>query len=343
MIFKTPALLIIIPIFLIAFVILKSIYKERSILFPSADVIRSFRPSLKIWLARRLIYLRVAAIILMVMALARPQSSEEARIKKEGIGIMLTVDCSSTMLAEDLELGPLGLAPLVAEFRDSKRLNRLDAIKKIAADFINSRPDDMIGLVAFAAQAYVLCPPTFDTQWLENSLRRVKVGMIRDATAIGSGILSSLESLKGINARSKVIILLTDGINNFGEVPPLVAAKAARALGVKVYTMGITSKGQTPFPIKDISGRRTYENVRIDLDESTLKSIADITGGNYYRVNDMRSLRASYADIDKLEKAGIEETMYEEYQDVFAIFVGWALLLLACEIIIGNTILRKIP
>lgn len=343
MIFKTSAFLIVIPIFLVIFFLARKIFPERAILFPTGEIIKSLKGSLKIWFSRKLIYIRAAAIVMVILALARPQSTEGERIRREGIAIMLTIDCSSTMLAEDLQLGALGLAPLVERYSETEHLNRLDAVKKVAGDFIRSRPDDMIGIVAFAAQAYVVCPPTFDRMWLEKSLARVRVGMIRDATAIGSGILSGLESLKGVTARSKVVVLLTDGINNFGEVPPLVAAKAARALGIKIYTIGISSRGQTPYPVKDEYGKKTYQNVRIDIDEKTLREIANITGGGYYSVGDLRALKKSYADIEKLEKAALEETAYEEHKDIFANFLVGALIMLALEIILSNTYLRKIP
>lgn len=342
MIFKTPIFLAIIPVFLVIFFMVRKIYPGRSILFPTGEVIKSLKGSFKIFLARKLVYLRVAAVILVIIALARPQSNEGGHIRKEGIAVMLTIDCSSTMLAEDLQLGSLGLAPLTG-YSESKHLNRLDAVKEAAQDFIRSRPDDMIGIVAFAAQAYVVCPPTFDKVWLEKSLAIVRVGMIRDATAIGSGILSSLEALKTVNARSKVVILLTDGINNFGEVPPLVAAKAARAVGVKIYTIGISSRGQSPYPAIDEYGKKTYKNLQIDIDEKTLKEIANITGGNYYSVKDVNSLKNSYMEIDKLEKTTLEENAYEERADMFTEFLVLALIMLALEIILSNTILRKIP
>ncbi len=342
MIFKNQIFLMIIPVFLVIFFVIRKIHSGRSILFPTGEVIKSLRPSLKIWLARKLVYLRIAAVILVMIALARPQSNECGHVRKEGIAVMLTIDCSSTMLAEDLQLGALGLAPLTG-YSESKHLNRLDAVKQVAQDFIRSRPDDMIGIVAFAAQAYVVCPPTFDRNWLEKSLARIRVGMIRDATAIGSGILSSVGALKTVNARSKIVILLTDGINNFGEVPPLVAAKAARALGIKIYTIGISSRGQTPYPTTDEYGKKTYKNLRIDIDEKTLNEISSITGGNYYSVKDLNSLKNSCLDIDKLEKTRLEESAYEEYADVFTGFLGLALIMLALEMILSNTILRKIP
>ncbi len=343
MIFRNPVFLILIPVFFIIFFVAQKIYPERAILFPTGDVVRSLQGSVRVWFSRKLVYLRAAAIILAILALARPQLAGSEHFRKEGIAIMLTIDCSSTMLAEDMQLGALGLSPLVPVYREKKPLNRLEAFKEVAYNFIKSRPDDMIGLVAFAAQAYVVCPPTFDKPWLEKSLGRIRVGIIRDATAIGSAILSSLESLKGINARSKVVILLTDGINNFGEVPPIVAAKAARATGVKIYTIGISSRGQTPYPATDEYGKKTYKNVRIDVDEKTLREMANITGGNYYSVNDMRSLKNSYIDIGKLEKTAFEENAYEERKDLFIDFIVWALVLLVLEIVLNNTYLRKIP
>jgi len=197
--------------------------------------------------------------------------------------------------------------------------------------------------VAFAAQAYTICPPTYDHAWLLNSLERINVGMIKDGTAIGSGILSSLDALKDIKARSKVVILLTDGINNFGEVPPLVAAGSARALGIKIYTIGIASRASAPFPTKDIYGKKIYQNIRIDLDEEALKKIARITGGSYYRAVNMATLKDSYREIDKLEKAVLKESAFNKNKDIFSMAAYAALLVLIFEIILGSTYLRKVP
>lgn len=343
MIFRAPYVLLLLPLLLVLFIIMRRVYPERSFLFPTDEIIRSFKGSVRIWAARRLIYLRVASIACLVIALARPQLSGESTSKKEGIAIVLCLDCSSTMLAEDLQLGSLGLMPLAGGPGGSKRLNRLDAVTTMARDFINARNADMIGLVAFAAQAYVVCPPTLDKEWLLNSLKRIKVGLIKDGTAVGSGIMSSLDSLKNIKARGKAVILLTDGINNFGLVPPVVAAKAARSLGIKIYTIGIKSAGVSPFPTKDMYGKKTYENVRIDIDEDTLKKIADLTGGNYYKATSLKSLKDSYADIDKLERVVLDESAYSEQKDVFQTFLLWALILLAMDIVLGNTLLRRIP
>lgn len=343
LVFRTPAVLLILPVLAVLFIILRMVYPERSFIFPTDEVIKSFRGSIKIWAARRLIFLRVAAITCLVIALARPQIVNESTSKKEGIAMVLCIDCSSTMLAEDLQLGALGLTPLVGGSSGSKRLNRLDAVIKIARDFIESRSDDMIGIVAFAAQAYVICPPTFDKEWLLNSLKRVKIGLIKDGTAVGSGIMSSLDSLKNVKARGKAIILLTDGINNFGLVPPIIAAKAARSLGVKIYTVGIKSVGISPFPTVDVYGKKTYENVRIDIDEDTLKKIADLTGGNHYKVTSLKLLKESYADIDKLERVLLDESAESEQKDAFGSFLFWALVFIAMDIVLSNTILRRIP
>jgi len=343
MIFKDPLILLMIPVFLIFFFAAKIFFPERAFLFPADEILKTMRPSFKAWLARQMIYLKVFAVIIFIAALARPQASAESDVKKEGIAIVLAMDCSSTMLAEDLELGPLGITKLVSENSQAKRINRMDAVRELAKDFISSRPDDMIGIVAFAARAYVVSPPTFDKEWLMTSLGRVNVGLIKDGTAIGSGILSSLESLKAVAAKSKIIVLFTDGINNYGEIPPLVAAKAARSLGVKIYTIGIASGAPGPFPVKDSYGRKTYENVRIDIDEDTLKKIADLTGGNYYKVSNLKALKNSYDDINKLESSELEEISYEEYEDIFPYFLLVGLIFLAVEILLSSTFLRKVP
>lgn len=341
--FENPLLFLIIAAFLVLYVLFRFIYPPRSFLFSNLETAKSIKGTFKAWAWRWLVLLRIAAIMLIGIALARPQLTAEERSEKEGIGIVAAIDCSSTMLAEDLQLGPLGLTRLVEEGGASPRLNRLDAVKEVAREFISARKDDMVGIVVFAAQAYVICPPTYDHEWLLNSVKRIKVGMIKDGTAIGSGILTSLDALKDVRARSKAIILLTDGINNFGEVPPLVAAKAARALGIKIYTIGITSKGQTPFPVKDTYGNKTYKNVRIDIDEAALRKIAEITGGAYYRAVDISSLKDSYHDIDKLERSVLRDSAVIQKSDIFNVAAGAALIILLIEIVLGNTYFRKVP
>jgi Ca-activated chloride channel family protein len=343
MTFESPLFLLLIVDFFLLLGAFRYLYPEKAFSFPTDEVIASMKGTFRTWGSRKLVYLRIAAIVLIGVALARPQLPGDDRSQREGIAIMIAVDCSSTMLAEDLQLGSLGLASLVEESSEAPRMNRLEAVKGLGREFIEARKSDMIGVVAFAAQAYVICPPTFDREWALDALKRVRIGLIKDGTAIGSGILSSLDALKGVRAKSKIVVLLTDGINNFGEVPPLVAAKAARALGIKIYPIAIISKGQTPFPAKDAYGKKTYKNVHIDVDETVLQKIAEITGGVYYRATDMSSLKTSYADIDKLEKIVLEESAASDRQDIFSVPVFIALALLIAEIVLGKTIFRKIP
>ena len=183
-------------------------------LFPSGEALDMFKPTMKEFLASKLYILRLACVILLIAALARPQMSRDFKTKRDAIGIVLSIDCSSTMLAEDLSLGPAGIAQLNERHEQSKRFNRLDAVKEVAKTFVAARPDDLIGLVAFGAEAFIACPLTFDHEWLTQSIDRMKVGYIKDGTAIGSGILTSLNSLKDANVKGKVVILLSDGINN---------------------------------------------------------------------------------------------------------------------------------
>ena len=342
MIFKDPWVLSALFAVLFVFFLAKRKRVDPGFVFPSDELIKNFRGTVKLRLVRKIIYLRVACLVLVVLAMARPQVDREARIKREGISIILAVDCSSTMLADDLQLSLEDLAK-GGDFAGSRQVKRIDAVKEAAKDFIKFRKDDLIGIVAFASEAFIACPSTFDHEWLLQGVDRIEIGLIKDGTAIGSGILSSLNSLKDIKAKSKVIILLTDGINNFGRIPPLVAAKAARATGIKIYTIGIVGKGTGLYGADDGSGRKVFKEVKIDVDEDELKKIAQLTDGQYFRVTDMKTLRESYREIDRLEKASLEQTSYEEYVDVFQYFLIPMLILLLLDIVLRNTFLRKIP
>jgi Ca-activated chloride channel family protein len=275
--------------------------------------------------------LRAAAIALLLTALARPQSIlEGAKTVSEGVDIVLAIDTSTSMLGEDFKMG-------------AKRINRYDVVKEVVKEFIGKRKDDRIGMVAFAARAYTVCPLTTDYSWLYENLDRVRVGMIEDATAIGSAIASSLNRLKTSKTKSKIIILLTDGINNAGTISPLVAAEAAKALKIKIYTIGVGTKGLVPYPIRDIYGRTVYQNIQIDIDEESLKTIATITGGKYYRATDTETLRMIYADIDRLEKSNIEHLGFRETTEVFPRFLIPGLCILVIEIFLANTLFLRIP
>lgn len=275
---------------------------------------------------------RAFSLVLLVLALARPQSAiEKTKIFVEGIDIVLAVDTSGSMRAMDFEI-------------KGKKVDRLEVVKNVVRDFIERRPNDRIGMVAFSANAYTVCPLTLDHDWLEKNIDRVKIGMIKkDGTAIGSAISASLNRIKDTEAKEKIIILLTDGRNNAGRVSPKLAAEAALALGVRVYTIGAGTKGLAPYPVKDMFGKTVLRPVEIEIDEKLLREIADMTGGMYFRATDTQSLEKIYEKIDKLEKTPMEETGYNVYKELFGFVLIPGLALLLLEVILANTWLRRIP
>jgi len=327
-----PLVLILIPIIILLFWYKqKKQAAESGFKFSSGDLVGNLKSSFKLRLSRNLVYLRMLAIILLIAALARPQTPvADSKIQSEGIDIVLALDCSTSMLAEDFKLG-------------GQRQSRIEVIKNVVKDFIRGRRNDRLGIVAFAARAYTVCPLTLDYGWLLDNLDRVKTGLIEDGTAIGSGIATSLNRLKDSKAKSKVVILLTDGRNNMGNISPLTAAEAAKALKVKIYTIGAGSKGLVLYPVKDFFGNTVYQPIQIDIDEDTLMKIAEITGGKYFRATDTESLRKIYKEIDSLEKTTIEEKGYLEYNELFSIFLILSLAILLLDIVLANTILRKLP
>jgi len=269
--------------------------------------------------------IRLLTLACLILALARPQSiSSKENITTEGIDIVLVLDISGSMLAEDF-------SP-----------NRLVAAKEVASDFIQGRSNDRIGLVIFSAESFTQCPLTTDYVVLRNLLREVKNGMIADGTAIGLAIANGANRLKDSKAKSKVMILLTDGVNNRGEIDPITAAKVAATYGIRVYTIGVGAEGEAPFPVQTPFGMRR-QLMKVELDEQTLKAVASMTGGTYYRATDNRKLKAIYGEIDKLERTKIEVTAYKKYTELFFgwLFAGIALVL--AEVGLHSTILRKIP
>jgi len=275
-------------------------------------------------------YLRWASILLLVVALAGPRKVlDQTIISSEGIDIVLALDVSGSMRAEDYIV-------------NGQRVNRLNIIKSVVKDFIDKRQSDRIGLVVFGSQAYTVCPLTTDYHWLKENLARVRIGVIEDSTAIGSGIAQSLLRLKKSPAKSKVIILLTDGGNNAGRIEPPTAGKMARAMGVKVYTVGAGSNGVAPVPV-EMFGQTVYQNIPVDLQEEPLKQIAQMTGAKYFRASDTETLRQVYKEIDALEKTKIQTRGYRQYKELFWMFVVAALGLVALDIILANTVLLKIP
>ncbi len=299
--------------------------------FSDGGLIGSLKPSFRARMAGRLIYLRAAALVLCILAASRPQSiTEETKVYTEGVDIVLAVDSSSSMMAMDFEVG-------------KKRVTRLDAVKYVVSDFIVKRPDDRIGMIAFASLAYTVCPLTLDHDWLERNLERVKIGMIEDGTAVGSAISAALNRLKDAAAKEKIIILLTDGRNNAGRISPLAAAEAAKVLGVRIYTIGAGTEGLAPFPVKDMFGNTVLRPVQIDIDERLLREIAQVTDGMYFRATDTQSLENIYAEIDKLEKTPIEESGFNIYRELFPFVLIPAFLLLLAEVVLSGTLLRRIP
>jgi len=329
--FKDPIVLLLIPVAVVLLLLAQSKVTKPGIRFSSDQFLKSLRSGFKTTLSKYIIFLRIGAVFCVLLALARPQfPMEQSKIKTEGIDIVLLIDVSTSMLAEDFELG-------------GRRVNRLEVAKDVVKDFIEGRPNDRIGIVAFAGRAYTVCPLTLDHDWLFQNLDRVKVAMVEDGTAVGSGIASALNRVKDAKAKSKVIILLTDGVNNAGKISPITAAEAAKALGIKVYTIGAGTDGLAPYPVRDFFGNKVYQPIKIEIDEATLKKIAQETSAKYFRATDTASLKHIYQEIDKLEKTVIEEKGYVEYKELFPMFLIPGLILLLLEVLLTNTFLRRIP
>ena len=326
------------PLFLVFLVVIPPLiyvyFRSRGtnqVVFPSLEALKKIKPSFAQRYRHILIILRSTAIVLFVIALARPQyGNKQTKVTTEGIDIVLAVDVSGSMLAEDFEIG-------------GRRYNRLHVVKQVVKDFIMKRTNDRIGLVVFAGRPYTQCPMTLDYGMLLQLLDKVEIGMVEDGTAIGSALGSSIERLKNTKAKSKVIILLTDGRNNSGEIDPFTAAEIARTFGIKIYVIGAGTKGLAPFPAFDIFGNKVMKQVKVDIDDDALREIARITDGNYYRATDTESLKEIYGQIDKLEKTESDVTQYTEYNELFHYFLLSAFGLLFVELSLAKTKLRKIP
>ena len=269
--------------------------------------------------------LRMLAIALLIVALARPQSVNKWKNETtEGIDIILTLDISGSMLAQDF-------TP-----------DRLDASKNVAIQFISGRPNDRIGLVVFSGEAFTQCPLTTDHTVLINLFKEVKSGMIEDGTAIGLGLATAVNRLKDSKAKSKVIILLTDGVNNRGEIDPLTAAEIAKSYGIRVYTIGVGSRGTAPYPVQTPFGIQ-YQNMKVEIDEGVLKEIASLTDGEYFRATDNNKLKQIYQEIDQLEKSKVDVKEYSSKSEEFYLFAAVAALLLLIELLLRNTWMKQIP
>ena len=298
---------------------------DASIQISSHKSLRQFPKSRKLKFRHIPFILRVLGLVALIIAIARPQASNSWRTENtEGIDIMMALDISGTMLGEDL------------------KPNRLEASKTVATDFILSRPNDNIGLVVFARQSFCQCPLTTDHAVLINLFNAVNYGMVEDGTAIGLGLANAINRIKDSKSKSKVIILLTDGSNNSGDIAPITAAEIAKTFGIRIYTIGVGSQGIVNVPVQTPMGVQ-YQQMQSEFDEKSLQDIASMTGGQYFKATDNTKLRKIYQDIDKLEKTKISVKQYNKKNEEFFWFALIAGLLLTAEVLLRNTFLRKMP
>lgn len=298
--------------------------QEASVRFSDMNGFEQLPKSWKVYGRHLLFVLQMAALALLIVAIARPQSTSSSQTSNiEGIDIILAQDVSGSMLARDL------------------KPDRLEASKKVAADFVEGRPTDRMGLVVFAGESFTQVPLTTDHGVMLNMLKELKSGMIDDGTAIGDGLATAINRLKDSEAISKVIILLTDGMNNSGSVDPYTAAELAKLYGIRVYTIGVGSYGTAPFPVQTIFGVQ-YQQMKVEIDEKLLATIANSSGGKYFRATSNQKLDEIYDEIDKLERSKIEVTEFKHLHEEFYPLVALALALLLLEFILRKTVFRTI-
>lgn len=316
--------LIIIPV-LIGWYIWRQKNHSASLTVSTTSSFASLPKTYKYYLRHVPFGLRLLAFATIILVLARPQSTDSwENSTTYGIDIVLSIDVSSSMLAEDL------------------KPNRLEASKDVAMSFINSRPYDRIGLIVFSGESFTQCPLTSDHAVLLNLFRDVKSGIVNDGTAIGMGLANSIARLRESEAKSKVVILLTDGVNNQGDIDPLTAAEIAQTFNVRVYTIGVGTQGMAPYPVQTPFGTQ-YQDMEVEIDEDVLKEIARLTGGEYFRATDNSSLEGIYDKIDELEKSRIEVNQFSKKNEEFVLWGFLALALLILEFLLRKTILRNIP
>lgn len=316
-------LMLVIPA-MIAYYVLKQHKASASLLMPGLEPFAKSGTSFRNYLRHILFAFRLLALSFLIIILARPQSTDNFQdVSTEGIDIVLTLDISGSMLARDF------------------KPDRLEASKNVATEFISGRPFDRMGLVVFSGESFTQCPLTTDHAVLINLMREIQSGMIEDGTAIGMGLATAVTRIKDSEAKSKVIILLTDGVNNRGEIAPATAADIAKIFGIRVYTIGVGTQGMAPYPVQTPYGVQ-YQSMPVEIDEVILKEIAQKTGGRYFRATDNDKLVQVYGEIDKLEKSKIDVRQYSRKEEKYLIPAIITFCLLALEMIIRNTIFKNL-
>ncbi len=311
---------------MVAYYIYRTLQGGAAIRISTIAGVRHAPRSWRYWLRHAPFVMRALAFSLMIVALARPQTVEQqSKTNAEGIDIMLAIDISGSMLARDFQP------------------DRLSAAKEVAGSFIADRQGDRIGLAVFAGEAFTQSPLTTDKSTLQTLLARIRSGVIEDGTAIGNGLATALNRLRESDSKSKVVILLTDGVNNRGEISPLMAADIAADMGIKVYTIGVGKRGKAPYPAIDMFGNMTYQMMDVEIDEKTLSEIASRTGGKYFRATDKQKLKAIYDEINQMEKSKVEITDLTIYHEQWVPLLLWALALLLLEFLFTHIILKRIP
>ncbi len=327
MLFKHPAFFLLFLLLPLIHYLSRRAPRYTSLQFSTAGVAKNIPPSWRGRGIRFLSLLRTLVFSLFIISLARPQAvSREREHETKGVDIVISLDISGSMLAEDF-----------------KPENRLTVAKEEAKKFIRGRENDRIGLVVFAREAFTQCPLTLDYDILTSLLDQTQIGMAQDGTAIGMGLATAVNRLRDSDAKSKVVILITDGENNAGKIDPVTAAELARSFHIKVYTIGVGRGGLVPFPINDPLFGKRYVQAKVDIDEFTLKRIADVTGGVFFRARDPKSLSEIYSRINELEKTEVKVHEYRSYDELFAGFLIVALLILSLELALKNTVLQRIP
>lgn len=305
-----------------------------SVVFSSTAPLRSLGKRVTGRAGNFLTALSYLALALLIVALARPQHGKSFKqVEASGIDIMLVLDVSGSMRAEDFTIG-------------NERASRVTVVKKVTEEFIDARPNDRIGIIAFGSMPYLVSPLTLDHDWLQKNMDRVQVGLggVGEATAIGSAIASAANRLRGDKtAKSRIIVLLTDGENNAGRISPATAAEAAHAIGIRIYTIGAGTEGDAPMPGRDFFGRTVYHMEHFPIDVASLKQIADIGKGQFYRATDTASLNNIYGQIDKLEKTTFELKQYRLYKDLFPWFLAAGTVLIVVQQALSQTVWRKLP